>query len=268
MSRDIENSNTTDTNPPPIRILLAESDSSEIARIRSNIDREFQAGIRIVNNYDHLLTSITTEQPQLLILGRIDRSNYFQICQECHKIRENLPIVLISRQIVIDNCFRTLAHGWGAIDIITNNQIELNQLFQGLDRNTLQQLTNEPALEVKPQLQATVTGQTSLIGLGEIATIANNYFGPLAQGNYWRKAHVRIVNEFPFILNWSADHFGKLSCNESILAAELTDEEIESLRIWVRIFIEECERIIVDFGGILNNSDISVAAKDLLTVMF
>jgi hypothetical protein len=127
-----------------IRALLVESDRSQIDRIRSNINRKFQAGIQVVNNYDDLLTRIITEQPQLLILGKIDRFNSFQICEECHKINQSIPIVLISRQEIIDSFFRRLAHGWGAIDVITNNQNELNQLFQGLDRSTLEQQTSKP----------------------------------------------------------------------------------------------------------------------------
>jgi hypothetical protein len=270
MHNNTEISNSTDADLQPIHILLAESDPSEIARIRSNIDREFQAGIEIAKNYDDLLGKIT--QPQLLILGRIDKSNYFQICQECHKIWESLPIVLISRQKVIDDSFRQLAKAWGVADIITNDPVTLDRLFQTLGKPRLQPPTKEPLPKPtlqpptnEPQIQQTITGQMMLTGLREIATISNNFFGPLAQGNYWRKSHDLIVDEFPFILNWSADHFGKISCNESILEQELTDEDIESLRIWVRIFIEECERIIVGFGGILNNSGISAAAKDLLS---
>jgi hypothetical protein len=263
MFTNVEINNTTDPDLLPIQILLAESDLVEIARIRSNINREFQDGIQIVNNYDNLLARIATKKTQILILGRIDRTNYFEICQECHKIQENLPIVLISRQKIIDDCFRQLARAWGAIDSITNDSIELNRLFQKLDRSIIQDLTNEPEPEPEPEL--ILTGQTVLIGLGEIATIGNNYFGPLAQGNYWRKAHDRIVDKFSFISNWSADHFGKLSCNESILGVELTTEEIQSLRIWVHFFIEECERIIIGFGEILHNSDISATAKALLS---
>jgi hypothetical protein len=104
-----------------------------------------------------------------------------------------------------------------------------------------------------------------LAALGEIVTITNNYFGPLAQGNYWRKSHTSIANDLPSLQNWSADHFSKISCNDIILEQELTNEDIQSLRIWVRIFIGECERIIVDFRVILNNSDLSSAAKDLLS---
>jgi hypothetical protein len=269
MSNYPEVRNNTDV-VPPLQILLAESDPSEIARIRSNIEREFQDGIKIASNYDELLVKIVEGQPQLLILGRIDKSNYFDICHECHKISESLQIVLISRQKVIDDSFRQLAKAWGVTDIITNDPFILNRLFQTLVKLTYQQprdllspapILQQPSSErpVKP----TFAGAMMLAGLREISTTSNNYFGTLAQGNYWRKSHTRLVDEFPFLLNWSADHFGKLGCNETILDRELTEEDIQSLRLWVRFFIEECERIIIDFGGILNNSDLSPAAKYL-----
>jgi hypothetical protein len=253
MYSTIELNNFKKPNLLPIRVLFAESDPSEIARIRSNIDPEFQSEIQI-----------TKEQPKLLVLGRIDKSNYFQICQDCHKIRANLPIVLITRQKIIDDSFRLLVKNWGAISVITNNSIELKELFHSLDRSTIQPPTTQTEGKAEPELETIFTGQVILSCLGEIAVIGNNYFGPLAQGNYWRKAHDRIVNEFPLIVNWSADHFGKIACRENILEQELTPEEIHSLQVWVSMFIQECERIIIDFGKILNNSDLSPSTKNFL----
>ena len=138
MSNYTEVKNNTDV-VSPLQILLAESDPSEIARIRSNIEREFQDGIKIASNYDELLAKMMTGQPQLLILGRIDKSNYFDICNECHQISENLQIVLISRQKTIDDAFRQLAKAWGVIDIIPNDPFILNRLFQTLVKLTYQQ---------------------------------------------------------------------------------------------------------------------------------
>jgi hypothetical protein len=276
MSANPETTNTTKNNLPLIRVLLAESDPSEIARIRSHIAEQFQAGIKIGKNYHELLENIDRERPQLVILGRIDKFNYFEICQECHKIQADLPIVLLSKQKIINDSFRELVKSCcGVTDVISEDSEKLNQLFQGLEKSTRQQAIDKPLGKPtdKPAAlyptnkseQPQISGRIMLAALVEISIISNNYFGPLAQGNYWRKAHDRIVDEFPFIQNWSADHFSKLNCDDSILDQELTDDDIQSLRIWTRLFIEECERIIVDFRTILRNSDISPPAKDLLT---
>jgi hypothetical protein len=100
--------------------------------------------------------------------------------------------------------------------------------------------------------------------LREIVAISSEHFGSLALGNYWRKAHAQVLIKFLFIQNWSADHFGKISCNESILGRELTDEDIQVIRLWVQKFIEECERTKVDFRETLDDSNISLMAKYFL----
>jgi hypothetical protein len=242
---------------PSNRILLAESDPLEMARIRLNIDLEFRNRIKVVKNYNELLLNMVKEIPQLLILGKIDQLNYFQVCQECHKIHQDLPIVLLSRQEVINDSFYQVVKGYGVTDIISNDFIKLNQLLQALD---LRQYPTD-LIEKTPL----VTGQMLLAGLEEIVAASNNYFGALAQGNYWRKAHAQVANEFPTIQLWSADHFGKLNCDASILEKGLTEEEIQTLRVWVHFFIGECERIIVDYGTLLNNLPLSPTAKNLLS---
>jgi hypothetical protein len=115
------------------------------------------------------------------------------------------------------------------------------------------------------QLKLTATGRVMLAVLEEIVAASNNYFGPLAQGNYWRKAHTQLVDQFPFLQNWSSDHFSMITCDQSILDLELTATDIQSIRQWVCFLIRECERIIVDFRKILENSSFSPTTQILLT---
>ena len=253
-----EVNNSIDANLPSIQVVLAESNPFEVDRIRLSVGQEFQAGIRVARSYDDLIAQITEELPQLVLLGRIDRFNYFDICKECHEIREKLPIFLISREETISDSFLKLAKTRGLTDIIDPDPVKLNLLFQTIGKPVYLTQTSEPLFGLP------IIGQTMLKWLEEIITISNNYFGPLAQGNYWRKSRTRIVDEFPFLSNWSVDHFSKISCDEHILDRELTDEDIHSLQVWIRMFIEECERIIIDYRSILNNSGLSLLAKDLL----
>lgn len=275
MSNYIDNENNPGADLPPIQILLAESDSAEIARLKLSIDREFQSGIKIVKNYDNLLKHIALEQPQLVILGKIDKSNYLDICKECYEILPNLPIVLLSTQVTISDSFRKLVKTCGLTDVISKDSQKLNSLLQQLTLDIRQQTVITPklvtALARSPQTQVSapipdsaIAGEIILNALREIVTISNHYFGPLAQGNYWRKAHAQIVDEFPFMQYWSADHFSKLDCDESIRSQTLTDNDLQSLRAWVELFVEECERIIIDFRLILNDAKLSPLAKDLL----
>jgi DNA-binding NarL/FixJ family response regulator len=275
MSNYTDNENNSGTDLPPIQILLAESDLSEIDRLKSSIDREFQIGMKIVKNYDDLLRQVALEKPQLVILGKIDKSNYLDICKECYEILPNLPIILLSTQVTISDSFRQLVRTCGLTDVITKDSKRLNILLQTLARSIRHQQVSAPATVrqpepdpqpkvSKPTSASEIAGKNILDGLREIVTISNNYFGPLAQGNYWRKARTRIVDEFPFLQYWSADHFSKLDCDESILEQALTDKDLQSLRAWVQLFVEECERIIVDFRVILNDAALSPLAKDLL----
>ena len=270
MPSNITNTNTTNADlveSPSEKsdasgVVLAESDPFEIAQVRANIDPEFQNMIKVVKSYDELLESITKQKPELIILGRIDKFNYFDTCKECQLIHKNLPIVLLSRQEIVNNSFLKLAISRGLTDIINPDPIKLHQLFKTLAKDSYQ-----PSFDRSIDLnedRSSITGKMILVAFREIVTVTNNYFGPLAQGNYWRKSHTSIVNELPSLQNWSADHFSKINCNDLILEQELTKEDIQNLRIWVRIFIGECERIIVDFGIVLNNSDLSSVAKDLL----
>ena len=263
MLNDLETKNNLGS-VPLIKILLAESDPAEVARLRTNINQEFHGGIQVAKNYDELLERITEQQPQLVILGRIDRFNYLDLSRECHKIQQDLSIVLLSQKRIISESFRLLVKNCGLTDVVNQDPANLNQLLQALlDRPADQQPTNPPQPTISTTSQQpinrspsepTIDGQMMLAGLEEIVTISSTYFGALAQGNYWRKAHAGIVDEFPFASNWSADHFGKLSCHEKILEQELTAEDIQSLRIWVQLFIRECERVIIDFGAILNTA--------------
>jgi hypothetical protein len=258
MPSSTEVNNTINTDRSSIQVVLAESNPFEIDRIRSSVGQEFQAGIRVAKSYDELIANITAELPQLVLLGRIDRFNYFDICKDCHEISEKLPIFLISREESISDSFLKLAKTRGLTDVIEPDPAKLNLLFQTIC-NPVQMNISEPSFELP------IVGKTMLAWLEEIIAISNNYFGPLAQGNYWRKSRAQIIDEFPFVSNWSVDHFSKISCNEVILTQALTDDDIQGLRCWVKTFIEECERIIVNFRAILNNSDLSFLAKDLLT---
>jgi hypothetical protein len=285
MHISIELKNMTDIDLQPLQILVAESDPVEIERIMATIDREFHAGIKVAKNYQQLLERINLERPRLVVLRKIDNANYSEIAQSCHKIQPNLPIYLLSSQGIIIDSFRQLVKTCGLTDVITRDADSLNQLLvkiaasartgnSTIAQPNRQHLTSEPLgapTQTTPKestdralIQPKIFGRDLLAALEEIVVVSNNYFGPLAQGNYWRKAHDRISDEFPAIQNWSADHFSKLSCNESMLGQEITVEDIQSLRVWVRLFIEECERIILDYRSILNQANLSPLATDLL----
>jgi uncharacterized membrane protein len=240
-----------------IRVILAESVLSEVALIRMGILDMPRILMTTVRTFDQLLQSIVQEQPQLVLLGNIDVVNYFLICQECQKISPGISIALLSKQAIINDSFRQMVQSYGVIDVVCSSDFDkLTQLFEALE-------SNQP-LTIDSVTQSSRTGKMMLANLEEIVTVSNNYFGPLAQGNYWRKSHNSLVDQFPFLQKWSADHFGKVTCDTSILNQKLTVQDIQCLQRWVGLFIEECERIIVGYREILEKSDLSPAAQELL----
>jgi hypothetical protein len=240
-----------------IRVVLAESVLSEVALIRVGVIDMPQVVMTTVHSYEKLLESIVKDRPKLVLLGNIDVVNYFAISQECNKIAAGLPIILLSKQEIINDSFREAIKSYGMADIVCSNDFaKIGQIINSLDL-IRQQMDGS-------SLPSMITGQMMLANLEEIVTISNNYFGPLAQGNYWRKSHNSLVEQFPFLQKWSADHFSKLTCDTDILDQKLTGQDIQCLQRWVGLFIEECERIIVGYREILEKSNLSPDAQELL----
>lgn len=242
--------------PSSIRILLADADSTKVSQVIAFTEPHFQFSARLCKSYFDLMPMLNQELPDLLLLGVLDRFNSLDTCLECHQRWADLPIILLSRQNSIDNYFRKLAISKGATDIVANDLLQLDRLLLELPRSSLPVATNNsPTHSSAPEM---------LAALKEIAEIGNNYFGPLAQGNYWRKSHARTIGEYPSLQNWSVDHFGIINCEESLLTAPITADDLSSLQKWVGDYIRECERIILDFGDILGKSNLSSAARHLL----
>ncbi len=207
---------------------------------------------------------LEAELPDLLLLGILDRFNSCDTCEECHKTWEQLPIVLLSRHNVVDEYFqhfRKLATSRGATDVISNDLLKLDRLLLALPQPSA--MGASPHLGTE-QIATNTSGANILAAFAEITAIGNNYFGPLAQGNYLRKSHSQLVAKFPALQQWSADHFGIVSCNDTALQTEYTTADFDGLRHWVAAYISECERIIVDFGEILGNSQLSDLTRQLL----
>jgi hypothetical protein len=235
----------------PTPVLLIESDPAEIAKVRSNINNEFQSLIKTINNYRELLEVIERDRPQLVILGRFDKFNYFEIGEELHKIQADLQIVMLCKQELVTDSFHQALKNNGIIAISIKEYQRLNQIL-----NTVERPIDLPIF----------TGEMMLVILQEIAAIGSQHFGKLALGNYWRKAHDRVSDTYPSVRYFSADHFGKIGCDRDLLERELTAADLQGLRLWVQNFIEECERSKSDFGDILQNSNISLLATYFLRI--
>jgi hypothetical protein len=125
----------------------------------------------------------------------------------------------------------------------------------------------ERAIEIKevaipsPQPTSTASVQAltykqSLIAINQISESSLIYFGGLVIGNYWKKAHASLVQAHPWLQSWSVSHSGAISCSSATNPEEsLTDEQFQSLKLWVKAFIQECDRIIGEYTELLQQSN-------------
>jgi CheY-like chemotaxis protein len=267
MNPKIDDRNLERTSLSSIRILVADADVAKIEQVTLFIDRQVsidlqnQISVLVCNHYFDLAPMLAAEQPDLLLLGILDRFNSLDTCEECHQKWQQLPIIILSRQNSIDDYFqhfRRLALTKGATEVINHELLQLDRLILGLLQQQL--LSSDPLAQ--PLSKYSVA--TMLVAMLEISEIGSNYFGPLAQGNYWRKSHALLLTKFPTLQNWTADHFGKIGCDESIAQSQCTIADVRGLQQWVIAYIHECERIIVDFGEILRKSELLSQTRDLL----
>jgi hypothetical protein len=237
-------------NDGPLRIVMADSDMDKVAAVSSYVGGKVPSTIRECTKYPELLPLLKEELPDLLFLGFFDALNFLSICRMCRKNHEDLPIILLSRQAVIDEEMRRAVLNQGATDIVSTDPRELDRILQ--------------PFMLSAAISVVGTGQTILTAINEINGVSGNFFGPLAQGNYWRKSHAHLLDEYPTLKKWSADHFGVMSCDQAVLQSQLTKQDLQGLRKWVHLYVCECQRIIIDFGNILQNSNLSPTAIQLL----
>jgi CheY-like chemotaxis protein len=272
----IDDRNIERTYPSSTRILVADADAAKIEQItlfvarHLPIDLQSQISLLVCKHYAELAPMLATEQPDLILLGILDRFNSLDTCEESHQKWPQLPIVILSRQNSIDDYFqhfRRLALSKGATEVVNNELLQLDRLILGILQHQPQSLLDPLRMSIEPLAQplSKFSVAMMLTAMEEISGIGSNYFGPLAQGNYWRKSHTLLLTQFPTLQNWTADHFGKIGCDESIAQAQCTVADVRGLQQWVIAYINECERIIVDFGQILKNSELLPQTRELLS---
>jgi hypothetical protein len=250
---------TRTLNLVPRRILLAESNPATVDGLISHAIDSPSILMAVCDNGNALKTRIAQDPPDLLLLGTMEKFYWFDLCYSCREIDENLPILLIVDEKAHDEYFRRWANVRGATDIVRNSSEELTQLFAQWTPSSIESDSVEPTPKDR-----VITMETIMNAIAEINQFSQSYFGSLAQGNYWRKTYDRLISEHPALKYWSADIYGKISCHSAALDAEVTDEDLHSLRLWISLFVAECERSLFDFGQLLTQSYFSPQVRKLI----
>jgi DNA-binding NarL/FixJ family response regulator len=105
-----------------------------------------------------------------------------------------------------------------------------------------------------------------LTALNQITDYSMNYFGAMAIGNYWKKTQANTVLEHPWLECWTVDFRGAIAYfSEAIPSEKLTSEQVQSLKVWVKCFLNECDRIIVDYSQMLAKMGVSEHVKQIIS---
>lgn len=217
--------------------------------------------------------ALIKQTPDLLVFGTLTEISYLESYRKYSS--QDLPIILLTNESNINKFFRDWAISKGVHDVLSSSPLHLALL-----RDKLQEIvyaleeSPEQVIEVItlipesisetiiPESVSTeelqnITHQQALSTLTQITDFSKKYFGEMVLGNYWKKAHAASVSEHPWLECWSVSYNGSISYfSENIPQEELTTDQYQSLKLWVRRFIKECDRIIGEYIEILQEGDL------------
>ncbi|GBO51886.1 hypothetical protein APA_3467 [Pseudanabaena sp. lw0831] len=255
-----------------IHLALAESIPTVSQVILQEIKKDNRWVPELCSNYQQLVQTVTSQSSDLILLGKLEDLNWLEACRRCHKLWQNLPIILLVEQIEISDFFRNWAIDRGVHDVISVHPQNVHQFQTALIRNSLQIAIQDSrkkdnfesyTVAKKPD---TLTWEATLVALNRLTKYSSSYLGPLAIANYWKKSHASLVTLHPSLEYWKIDYQGHISCpfiSEQI--DSLTSEQLQDVQTWVRAFLKECERVIVDFSQILLSKSLSADVSMLIS---
>ncbi|MBV5261517.1 hypothetical protein FLX56_24185 [Synechococcus moorigangaii CMS01] len=246
-------------------ILIAEMDELVYKPIATQLTRA-GAVVYVSATRQALLKECDRRQPQLLLLGTLPHTNSLDLFRQCRDFWQDLPVVLLAHQPLVNDYFRDWAMKQGVREVVSSYAQHLAQL-QTTVKDILFPLLEPVSAKAKRTTPPTplplapeTAGMTDVsraraaIALNQISEFSKKYFGNLAIGNYWRKTQQALQSEHPLVNFWAVDHWGSFDPNPEAIAPpdpQLTQAELLSLKVWVAAFIQECERIVVDFPKLL-----------------
>ena len=246
-----------------IHLALAESKSTLSQSILQEIKKDNRWVLDLCSNYQQLVQTVTRQSTDLILLGKLDDLSWLEVCRRCLKQWQNLPIILLVEQPEVSDFFRDWVIERGVHDVVSIHPQNVHLFQKALTKNalkckvpTISQINSHSSVtEINCD---TLTWEATLVALNRLTKYSSSYLGPLAIANYWKKSHARLVTLHPSLEYWNIDYQGQITSpfiTEQI--APLTPEQLRDVQTWVRAFLTECERIIIDFSQILQSKPIS-----------
>jgi hypothetical protein len=256
-----------------IHLALAESKPTVSQVILQEIKKDNRWVPDICSNYQQLVQTVTQQSSDLILLGKLEDLNWLEVCRRCLKQWQNLPIILLVDQLEVSDFFRKWVTDRGVRDVISVHPQNVHQFQKALIRNILKitiadssQNNQNIDEEANSDKSDTLTWEATLVALNRLTKYSSSYLGPLAIANYWKKSHASLVSLHPSLEYWKVDYQGQISCpfiSEQI--EPLTLVQLQDVQTWVRAFLKECERVIVDFSQILQAKSLSADVSKLIS---
>ncbi|MBD2188716.1 PleD family two-component system response regulator [Pseudanabaena mucicola] len=257
-----------------IHLALAESKTNVSQSILKEIKKDNRWIPDLCSNYQQLVQTVTQQSPDLILLGTLEDINWLEVCRRCFKQWQDLPIVLLVDQPEVSDFFRRWAIDRGVHDVVSIHpqnvhlfrkaliRIILNNTIQASIHNKQQSAdVNNYELRID-----TLTWESTLVALNRLTKYSSSYLGLLAIANYWKKTHASLVALHPSLEYWQVDYQAQISCpfiSEQI--EPLTHDQLQDVQTWVKAFLKECERVIVDFPKILQSKALSADVSKLIS---
>ena len=254
-----------------IHLALAESKPTVSQIILQEIKKDNRWVPDLCSNYQQLVQTVTSQSSDLILLGKLEDLNWLEVCRRCIKQWQNLPIILLVDQIEVSDFFRDWALERGVYDVVSIHPQNVHLFRKALMRNALKHTIKTSAQNdqnvsnVVAEQSDSLTWEATLVALNRLTKYSSGYLGPLAIGNYWKKSHASLVALHPSLEYWKIDHQGQISCpfiSEQI--EPLTNDQLQDVQTWVRAFLKECERVIVDFSQVLRSKSLSADVSKLI----
>ncbi|MBD2178539.1 hypothetical protein H6F42_16605 [Pseudanabaena sp. FACHB-1998] len=259
---------------PLIHLALAESKPSISQTILQEIKKDNRWVPDVCSNFSQLEETVNSQASDLILLGKLEDISWVEACRRCCKKWQDLPIILLVEQLDVGEFFKQWAIDRGIHDVVSIHPQNVHLFQKVLIRNTLKLVLQNSSVQrsnpvaIIEENSDTLTWEATLIALNRLTKYSAGYLGPLAIGNYWKKSHASLVSLHPSLEYWQVDYQGQISCpfiSEQI--APLTAEQLQDVQTWVRAFLKECERVIIDFSRILKTKSLSAEVSKLIATV-
>ncbi len=275
-------------------VVLADSNIS----VRNAVFEEIKQDAHLVINCSdcsEVEQAISQQMPDLLLLGNLSETSCLEAYRNYASLYQGLPIILLTKEPTINQFFRDWAISKGVYDVLSICPRNLSLLRERLQGMMYPEATSISAPSVtiapisvqksEPESLAKITEITNSVPellpskplqsldhqqvvstLTQITEFSKKYFGELVLGNYWKKAHNSAVSEHPWLSCWSVEYNGTISYfSEDLPQEQITDEQYQSLKLWVSGFLKECDRIIGDYTELLQQKGLSIQINQIIS---